>query len=210
MKLLEYLNKDFYQRWGKRIFDVIIALLMIVVLSPAMIIIIIAIKLSSSGPVIYKRKVVGFGGRVIEAYKFRTMVKDAEEILRKDPELYNKFKEKHKLQGDFRITPIGGFLRKFSLDEIPQFINVLKGEMSIIGPRMVHPDELSKYGIHQAKLLSMKPSMTGYWQVNGRQSTTYDERVKMDLYYIENCCFTLDLVIFFLTPITVIKAEGAH
>jgi len=210
MRLLEYLNKDFYLKRGKRVFDLVIAFSMIILLSPLMILIILAIKLTSPGPVIYRRKIVSCDGKVISAYKFRTMVKDAENLLRRNPELYKKFAEKHKLEGDFRVTPIGAFLRKFSLDELPQFFNVIRGEMSIIGPRMIHPDELAKYGDNQNKLLSMRPSMTGYWQVNGRQSTTYNERVQMDLYYIENCCFTLDLVIFLMTPITILRAEGAH
>ena len=210
MKWLKYLNKDLYLSRGKRLFDVVLSLVMIILLLPIMIIIVAAIKLTSKGPVVFRRKIVGFGGRSIYAYKFRTMVNDAEKILVTRPELYRKFKEKHKLEGDFRVTSVGTFLRKFSLDEIPQFFNVLKGEMSIIGPRMIHPDELPKYGNHQKKLLSMKPSMTGYWQVNGRQQTTYEERVEMDLYYIENCSFTFDILILLLTPKTVLKAEGAH
>ncbi|MBC8394572.1 MAG: sugar transferase [Deltaproteobacteria bacterium] len=210
MKWLRRLNQDIYVSKGKRLFDVFLALAMIIVLAPLMLTIAAAIKLTSRGPVVFRRKIVGFGGKTVYAYKFRTMVNNAENLLITRPELYRKFKEKHKLEGDFRVTAFGTFLRKFSLDEIPQLFNVLKGEMSIIGPRMIHPDELPKYGDHQQTLLSMKPSMTGYWQVNGRQQTTYEERVEMDLYYIENCCFTLDVMILLLTPITVLKAEGAH
>ncbi len=210
MKLLSYLNRDFYLRYGKRLFDIVVSSTMLILLFPMMRIIAVCIKLTSRGPVIYRRRVVGIGGSEMYAYKFRTMVEDAEKLLLTNPELYHKFKVKCKLEGDFRVTSIGGFLRKFSLDELPQFFNVLKGEMSIIGPRMIHPDELSLYGEHKNKLLTMKPSMTGYWQVNGRQQTSYKERVRMDLYYIDNCSFTLDMWIFFLTPITVIKAEGAH
>ena len=210
MKWLRYLNRDIYVSKGKRLLDIILSLAMIIILAPLMIIISAAIRLTSKGPIVFRRKIVGFGGKTVHAYKFRTMVNDAEKLLITRPELYRKFKEKHKLEGDFRVTTLGTFLRKFSLDEIPQFFNVLKGEMSIIGPRMIHPDELAKYGDHQSTLLTMKPSMTGYWQVNGRQQTTYEERVEMDLYYIENCSFTLDVMILLLTPITVLKAEGAH
>lgn len=210
MKFWHKVNRDLYKNHGKRFFDLLSASFMIALLSPLMLTISVLVKLSSSGSILYRRKVMGSGGKTIYAYKFRTMVEDAENLLLSRPELYNKFKEKHKLEGDFRITPVGNFLRKYSLDEIPQFFNVLKGEMSIIGPRMIHPDELAKYGDFKDILLSMKPSMTGYWQVNGRQNTSYDERVKMDIYYIENCSFTLDLTIFLLTPITVLKAQGAH
>jgi len=210
MKWLRYLNQDIYVSRGKRLLDIFLALVMTIILAPLMMIISAAIKLTSRGPIVFRRRIVGIGGKTVHAYKFRTMVNDAEKILVTRPELYRKFKERHKLEGDFRVTSVGTFLRKFSLDEIPQFFNVLKGEMSIIGPRMIHPDELVKYGDHQQTLMTMKPSMTGYWQVNGRQQTTYEERVEMDLYYIENCCFTLDVMILLLTPITVLKAEGAH
>lgn len=210
MKLLNRINRELYRRWGKRVFDFTVSLILIVLLSPLVLLIVIALGITSKGPVIYRRRIVGIGGEEIHAYKFRTMVIEADEIISTHPELYEEFKEKHKLENDFRVTLIGAFLRKFSLDEIPQLFNVLKGEMSLIGPRMIHPDELVKYGSHKDVLLSMKPSITGYWQVNGRQKTSYEERVQMDLYYIENFSFTLDLWILIMTPIKVLQAEGAQ
>lgn len=210
MKWLSQINRELYRRRGKRFIDISISLILIILLLPLMLAIVIAIFITSRGPVIYRRRIVGIGGEEIYAYKFRTMVIKADEIISTDLKLYEEFKEKHKLENDFRVTPIGVFLRKFSLDEIPQFFNVLKGEMSLIGPRMIHPDELVKYGPHKGKLLSMKPSITGYWQVNGRQNTSYEERVRMDLYYIENCSFTLDMWILFITPIKILQAEGAQ
>ena len=209
MKLWKLINKDYYRRWGKRIFDICVSSLLIILLAPLMMIIIIAIKITSKGPIIYNRKVLGLGGISFYAYKFRTMVLEAEKIIYDNPKLYKLYTEKHKLDNDFRVTKLGTFLRKYSLDEIPQLFNVLKGAMSLIGPRMIHSEELVKYGPHKDKLLSLKPSISGYWQVNGRQKTSYEERVQMDLFYIDNYCFTFDLWIMLLTPIKILRAEGA-
>lgn len=210
MRLLNYIDNQLYRKFFKRILDFFISFFMIIILSPILITISILVKLTSKGPVIYRRKIVGKGGRIIFAYKFRTMVVDAEKLLKENPKLYRKFREKHKLENDFRTTPFGFFLRKFSLDELPQFFNVLKGEMSVVGPRMIHPDELEKYGAFAAELQTFRPAMTGYWQVNGRQNTSYDQRVQMDMFYIRNCSLSLDLKILFITPFTVLQAEGAQ
>ena len=120
-----------------------------------------------------------------------------------------KMQKTHKLQKDPRITKLGNFLRRTSLDELPQMINILKGEMSFVGPRPVISEEVEEYGVNKDKFLSVTPGLTGYWQVNGRSNTTYEERMIMELYYVENCSLWLDIKIFFKTFITVFKKEGA-
>lgn len=146
-------------------------------------------------------------------YKFRSMVVDADErlekILEENEELRKEFIETRKLQKDPRITRIGKFLRKTSLDEFPQFLNVLKGEMSLVGPRAVIDSEIELFGDKKDKFLSVKPGITGYWAANGRSNTTYDERVEMEVYYAEHMSLLLDIKILFKTVLSVIKSEGA-
>ena len=208
--MLQYINKQLYRRYGKRLFDLLLASICALLLLPISLIIALVIYLNSGKPILYRRRVVGTDGNEFDAFKFRTMVRNAEQIIEENLDLHRRFKEKHKLKNDFRVTPIGQFLRKFSLDEIPQLINVLKGQMSLVGPRMICVDELEKYGFHKDKLLSVKPAMTGYWQVNGRQKTSYDERVKMDMYYIERFSLVMDIKILLQTPSAVSRADGAH
>ena len=131
------------------------------------------------------------------------------EMLEKDDELRKEFEENRKLKDDPRITRIGKILRKTSLDEFPQFVNVLKGEMSLVGPRAVVDDEIDLFGDKKDRFLSVKPGITGYWAANGRSNTTYDERVEMEVYYAENISLLLDIKILFKTVLSVIKAEGA-
>ena len=131
------------------------------------------------------------------------------QFLEENEEIRKEFEENHKLQHDPRITKLGNFLRKTSLDELPQMLNILKGEMSFVGPRPVVKDEIEKYGSYKDKFLSVKPGLTGYWQANGRSNTTYEERMNMELYYADNCSLWLDTKIFFKTFIAVFKKEGA-
>ena len=138
-------------------------------------------------------------------YKCRKL----KEYLDNNEDAKNEFEKTHKLQKDPRITKLGNFLRKTSLDELPQMINILKGEMSFVGPRPVISEEVEEYGVNKDKFLSVTPGLTGYWQVNGRSNTTYEERMLMELYYVENCSLWLDIKIFFKTFITVFKKEGA-
>lgn len=194
----------------KRIVDVILSIIGIVILSPIFLIIAILIKIDSKGKIIFKHKRIGKGGKTIYIYKFRTMVENAEELIKKfNEEQMKEFNENFKLTQDPRITKIGKFLRKTSLDELPQIINIIKGELSIIGPRPVIDEELEKYGENKEKFLSITPGLTGYWQANGRSCTTYDERMKMELYYIDNMSIKMDIKIFFKTIVSVIKKEGA-
>ena len=194
----------------KRIIDILLSFVGLIVLSPIFLLIGIIVKIDSRGPVFFLHKRIGKNGREIKIYKFRTMHKNAEEMIRDfSEEQMKEFEENYKLKDDPRITKVGKILRKTSLDELPQILNILKGELSIIGPRPVVTSELEKYGPNKNKLLSVKPGLTGYWQANGRSSTTYEERMDMELYYVDNRSLWLDIKLFFKTIISVIKKEGA-
>ena len=197
-------------RYIKRFMDVILATIALVVLSPIFLIIAIAIKIESNGPVFFKHTRIGKNGKIIKLYKFRSMVINAEELIKSfTPEQMKEYKENYKLTNDPRITKIGKFLRKTSLDELPQLLNIIKGDLSIIGPRPVVTDELEKYGANTEKFLSVTPGLTGYWAANGRSCTTYKQRMQMELYYIDNLSLKMDVKVFFKTIEAVIKREGA-
>lgn len=197
-------------RYIKRFMDVILATIALVVLSPIFLIIAIAIKIESKGPVFFKHARIGKNGKIIKLYKFRSMVINAEELIKSfTPEQMKEYKENYKLTNDPRITKIGKFLRKTSLDELPQLLNIIKGDLSIIGPRPVVTDELKKYGTNTEKFLSVTPGLTGYWAANGRSCTTYEQRMQMELYYIDNLSLKMDIKVFFKTIEAVIKREGA-
>jgi lipopolysaccharide/colanic/teichoic acid biosynthesis glycosyltransferase len=192
----------------KRAIDVVCACLGMLALAPLLALVAVFIKLQDGGPVFHRRRVVGPQGS-FDAFKFRSMRPDADEILRADRNLQEQFQKNFKIENDHRITPLGGLLRKYSLDELPQLWNVLLGQMSLVGPRMITAAELQKYGDYQPILLSVQPGLTGYWQVNGRQSIDYARRVQMDIYYIENWTLMFDLRILLQTPRAVWKATGA-
>ena len=197
-------------RYIKRFMDVILATIALVVLSPIFLIIAIAIKIESKGPVFFKHARIGKNGKIIKLYKFRSMVMNAEKLIKSfTPEQMKEYKENYKLTNDPRITKIGKFLRKTSLDELPQLLNIIKGDLSIIGPRPVITDELKKYGTNTEKFLSVTPGLTGYWAANGRSCTTYEQRMQMELYYIDNLSLKMDVKVFFKTIEAVIKREGA-
>ena len=194
----------------KRIIDVIISIIGLIVLSPIFLILAIIIKLDSKGPVFFAHTRYGKDGKKFKMYKFRTMYENAQDMINDfTPEQMKEWKENFKLQDDPRITKVGKFLRKTSLDELPQIVNIIKGDLSIIGPRPVIEEELEKYGDNKDKFLSVTPGLTGYWQANGRSSTTYEQRMEMELYYIDNISPKLDVKIFFKTVESVIKKEGA-
>lgn len=197
------------ERGAKRLIDIVGASVGIVLLSPVLIAAAVMVKLSDGGPILYRRRVVGRAGE-FDAFKIRTMRMDADRILKQDPQLRAEYERNFKLRHDPRVTTVGATLRRYSLDELPQLFNVLFGEMSLVGPRMITAPELQKYGDQQSLLRTVKPGLTGYWQVNGRQQTSYGERVAMDKYYIENWSLWLDLKILFVTPSRVLKAEGAY
>lgn len=202
----------------KRIIDVIGALVGCLCLLPLTLCIWIAnIIAKDNGPVFYTHKRIGKNGKEFNMYKFRTMCMNAHEMVKDEESLKKYFtdeqivewKENYKIENDPRITKIGNFLRKTSLDEVPQVLNILKGELSIIGPRPVTDEELEKYEDNKEKFLSVTPGLTGYWAANGRSDTSYDERMKMELYYVKNISLKLDVQIFFKTIISVLKREGA-
>lgn len=194
----------------KRLFDIIFSLVAIVLLSPLILILCIAVKATSEGPVFFAHKRVGKGGKTISVYKFRSMVVNAEELIKQfTPEQKAEFKKNFKLDNDPRITKIGNFLRKTSLDELPQLFNILKGDISLIGPRPVTEKETQLYGNYRDMFLSVRPGLTGYWAASGRSSTSYKRRMAMEIYYVKNRSFVLDIKIFFKTIISVFKGEGA-
>jgi lipopolysaccharide/colanic/teichoic acid biosynthesis glycosyltransferase len=187
-----------------------LALAALVVLSPLIAIAAAAVRGSGPGPVIYRRRVLGQGGVPFDAFKFRTMVQDAEARLERDPELKRRYVDQYKLRDDPRVTGVGRLLRRYSLDELPQLLNVLRGEMALVGPRIVSPEEIVKYGEHRDRLFSVRPGLTGLWQVSGRQTTTYEERVALDLKYITGWSPWLDLSIVLRTPRAVLRSDGAY
>ena len=211
----EKTNKKILYRAIKRMIDIIGAIVGIIFLIPTTIAVCLARKISKEdkGPLFYEQLRYGKNGKVFRLYKFRSMCIGADEKLKKyleeSEDIRKEFQKTHKLQNDPRITKIGNFLRKTSLDELPQMINILKGDMSFVGPRPVVEKEVEEYGENKEKFLSVKPGLTGYWQGNGRSSTTYEERMKMELYYVDNCSLWLDIKIFFKTFIAVFKKEGA-
>jgi lipopolysaccharide/colanic/teichoic acid biosynthesis glycosyltransferase len=197
------------QRMLKRTIDVFGAMLLLLLLSPLMVFIGLLIFLTEGVPVIYRRRVLGIQGD-FDAYKFRTMCRNADNILQANVELRQAFSQNFKLQSDPRVTRLGAWLRKFSLDELPQLVNVLLGQMSLVGPRMITAGELSRYGDYQDLLLSVQPGLTGYWQIRGRQDVSYEERVLMDVQYITQWTLGLDVGILLKTPWTVVKGRGAY
>lgn len=171
----------------------------------------ILIKLDSPGPIFYRRRVLGIGGKEFDAFKFRTMAINGDEILTKHPEKLAELQATHKLKDDPRVTRMGHLLRRTSLDELPQIINVLLGQMSLVGPRMIHPDEGAMYGQLKSNLLTVKPGLTGLWQVSGRSDISYAERVQIDMQYIRNYNIWLDLqILFFQTLPAVFGKRGAY
>ncbi len=197
----------------KRIFDITLSLLIIVLISPLLILLLILIGRDGS-KVIYGHERIGKNGVPFKCYKFRSMVPGAdkilEELISKNKELESEWKINFKLKDDPRITKVGKFIRRTSLDELPQLINVLHGSMSLVGPRPITRQELEKYGHDIEYYLAMKPGITGIWQVSGRSETNYDKRVKLDLWYFKNWSIWLDLEILFKTINVVLKKEGAY
>jgi exopolysaccharide biosynthesis polyprenyl glycosylphosphotransferase len=194
----------------KGMLDLFVSGLVLLFLWPVMLVIAIAIKFDSSGPIFYRRRVVGVGGKTFNALKFRTMYVDADERLARDPELRQKFEMNFKLKDDPRVTKIGQFLRRTSLDELPQVFNVLMRQMSLVGPRMITQRELIRYGRWRMNLSTVKPGITGLWQVSGRSDVSYEERVMLDMHYIRNYSIWLDLHLLYQTIPAVLKGRGAY
>lgn len=194
----------------KTALDYAVTIPALILISPLLFIIAILIKLDSPGPVIYRRRVLGMGGREVDAFKFRTMVVNADEILEQNPRLKRAFENHFKLKNDPRVTRLGKLLRKYSLDELPQLLNVLLGQMSLVGPRMIAPEEAENYGQWRMNLLTVKPGMSGLWVVSGRSDVPYEERVRMDMHYIRNYTIWLDLHILLRTIPAMLRGRGAY
>jgi exopolysaccharide biosynthesis polyprenyl glycosylphosphotransferase len=204
-------------RWGlnvqlfmKGLLDRVIGLVGSVVVLAMTPLIGLLIKLEDGGPIFYRSAYLGQDGRNHYYLKFRSMCLDADGVLARAPELHKQFRQKFKLEEDPRVTRVGRFLRKYSLDEFPQFFSVLLGKLSFVGPRTIRREESRRYGVLLAKLLTFKPGVTGFWQVMGRQTTNYESRVQMDMFYIDHWSFWLDLFIMAKTVWQTVKAEGAY
>ena len=194
----------------KKSMDLILSFIGLILLIPVFLILAILVKLDSKGPVFYAHTRKGKNRSDIKIYKFRTMYSNSDEIFESfSDEQKEEYYKNFKLDNDPRVTKVGDFLRRTSLDEIPQLINVLKGDLSLVGPRPIVEKEICKYGQYADKLFSVIPGITGYWQSHGRSDTSYDERVKMDMYYIDNRGFWLDFKIIIKTFGSVLKGEGA-
>jgi len=190
--------------------DRVLAAALVVALGPLYLLIAVLVRLSSPGPIIYRRRVLGCGGRQFDAFKFRTMVADADRRLVEDPALRDEFVRQMKVRHDPRLTGIGRWLRRTSLDELPQLVNVLRGEMSLVGPRMIAPEEADKYGAFLARRLSVRPGITGLWQVSGRQDVDYARRIELDREYLDRWSLWLDLGILLKTIPAVLTMRGAY
>jgi exopolysaccharide biosynthesis polyprenyl glycosylphosphotransferase len=193
----------------KRIMDVTISLLLLLMLLPIFCIISILIRTGSDGPIFFRQQRVGYNGRTFTLFKFRTMVKDAEKLKDTLKDRNEMDGPVFKMKDDPRVTGIGAILRRTSLDELPQLINVLKGDMSLVGPRPPVPPEVAQYALPDRRRLSMKPGITGIWQVSGRNNIPFSRWMEMDREYIDHWSLWLDLKILFRTIPVVLKREGA-
>ena len=210
-KNYKYQNVTPYQVWGKQVFDITVASLMLLALAPVLIVLIAIVALDGGKP-IFAHKRVGQFGRAFGCLKIRSMRHGAEQqladILASDPVSAAEWAADHKLTNDPRVTRIGAFLRRSSLDELPQLINVIRGEMSIVGPRPVTSEELVRYGEASASYLSLKPGLTGPWQVDGRNEISYEERVALDVAYVSGRGFRRDISIVAKTGFSVLRLTG--
>lgn len=197
----------------KRVIDVIVASIIIIIAAPLFGLTAALIKFTDPGPLMYRHMRVGYGGQLFPCLKFRTMVVDSESILKsllnESPDARAEWNRSHKLTNDPRITPLGTFLRRTSLDELPQFINVIRGEMSLVGPRPIVQAEMPRYGNKIGLYLSARPGITGAWQVSGRSNCSYEERVALDAGYVRNWRLTTDVSIMLKTFSAVLKQNGS-
>ncbi|HXF71529.1 MAG TPA: sugar transferase [Actinomycetota bacterium] len=202
-----------WRAW-KRALDIVASAILIALSLPLMLLIALAIKAGSPGPILFRHRRVGRGGEEFDLLKFRTMVADAEAALeahlRSDPRLLEEWNSAHKLRDDPRVTRIGRFLRKSSLDELPQLFNILAGQMSLVGPRAVVRAELERFGPLAPTILSVKPGLTGLWAVSGRNDLSYDERARLEHRYVTRWSLRLDLGILVRTIPAVLRGHGAY
>jgi exopolysaccharide production protein ExoY len=199
---------------AKRILDVVVASIALIFVLPLLVVVGVLIRLQDGGQAVYSQKRYGRNGRTFKCYKLRSMVANADqrliEILAQDPEARIEWEQTQKLTHDPRITPLGRFIRKTSIDELPQLFNILKGEMSIVGPRPIVENEITKYGEFYRDYCSVRPGLTGLWQVEGRSDTTYEQRVQLDVKYATTRNFTGDIMIMLRTVPAVLLSRGAR
>jgi exopolysaccharide production protein ExoY len=225
MEIMGFMNKDFSLFDGinveikhkplKRIFDLIFTSLVLLLGSPVFLLIALAVKISSSGSIFFFHERIGRGGKPFLCYKFRTMYSDADQrleaLLNENSELRHEWEETQKLKNDPRVTPVGAFLRKTSLDELPQFWNVLKGDLSVVGPRPVVKHEVAKhFGEKAGIILSIRPGLTGLWQVSGRNDMAYAMRIQLDELYVDTQSLRLDLKLIAKTIPAMLFSRGAY
>ena len=194
----------------KWIMDYLLAIAAGVFLLPVLLLVAVLIRLDSPGPVLYRHRVLGKNGRPFDAIKFRTMAQNSHLFFEAHPELKKRFQENFKLKDDPRVTRFGRILRRASLDEVPQILNVLRGEMSVVGPRFISLDEVDKYGPWLEDYFKVKPGITGLWQVRGRSDLPYEERVRLDVQYIRGWSLWLDISLILATIPAVFKKKGAY
>jgi Undecaprenyl-phosphate galactose phosphotransferase WbaP len=213
IEITHKLVQRFPQIW-KRLLDLAVASFCAIALWPLLLAICIGVRLSGRGPILYGQRRIGKGLRPFTAWKFRSMVEDADvalaSYLERNPELQEQWRRNHKLRRDPRITRFGQFLRKTSLDELPQLWNILRGDMSLVGPRPIVEGEIQKYGEVFDLYTRVRPGVTGLWQVSGRNNTTYQERIEFDEYYVKNWSVWLDVYILGCTVKAVLLTEGAY
>ena len=201
-------NSSWLYDGAKRLLDIVLSVIGLVVLLPVFLVIAVCIKLEDRGDILYFREMIGLRGRSFSILKFRTMMPNADAYLEEHPELEQEYQKSMKLQDDPRITRVGRFLRKTYLDELPQLFNVLVGQMSFVGPRAIHQRELLLYGEYAEKRHSVKPGVTGLWQISPDRHRCYEDRIPLDMKYIEDRSLFLDLVILLKTPRVFIMATG--
>lgn len=205
-------SQTFFRRYGKRAMDITLAVPLLVLVSPIIVVAAIAVLVTSGWPIFYGANRQGSGGRRLRVWKLRTMVRDADDVFARwrenEPALLGKFEEEFKLENDPRITKLGRFLRKSSLDELPQLWNVICGSMSLVGPRPITEEELAMYGHHAATLLSYRPGVSGSWQTNGRNQTLYPERVWAELEYCRTANLAGDIVVLLKTLAVPFRYNG--
>lgn len=201
-------------RASKRAVDIVMATTALVLLSPLMLIVALIVKLSDRGPVFYSHTRIGYGGAAFGCLKFRTMKTDAAaqlaELLRANPSARAEWETTRKLKNDPRITAVGDILRKSSIDELPQLINILRGEMSVVGPRPVTAEELARYGEHVTSYMAARPGLTGQWQTSGRNDVSYEYRVALDVQYISDWSLTRDFIIIAKTVPALFSQRGCY
>uniref|UniRef100_UPI003863ABC2 exopolysaccharide biosynthesis polyprenyl glycosylphosphotransferase n=1 Tax=Anaerovibrio slackiae TaxID=2652309 RepID=UPI003863ABC2 len=203
-----------YNRWGKFCFDMVVTVMGSILPSPFLLLLALVVGIDNRGRVIFAHRRVGRQGKPFSCYKFQTMVKDADkalvQYLSENADARKEWERSFKLADDPRVTRLGAFLRRTSLDELPQIVNVLKGEMSLVGPRPIVEAEMEMYGENIREYLMVRPGITGMWQTSGRSDTTYEERVQMDTWYVRNWSVWIDMKYLFKTFEAVVSKKGAY